>query len=60
MDRNAIATQASKGVSLRLYLFGRLQLEDAQRAISLPTRKVEALLAYLALHPKVHTREKLA
>jgi DNA-binding SARP family transcriptional activator len=60
MDQNAIAAQASIGVSLRLYLFGRFRLEDAQRPIPLPTRKVEALLAYLALHPEVHAREKLA
>lgn len=60
MARNVIAAQASTGVSLRLYLLGRFRLEGGQGSIPLPTRKVEALLAYLALHPKVHTREKLA
>jgi non-specific serine/threonine protein kinase len=53
----------------RLYLFGTFRLEalrrnshDAQpwRVIHLPRRKVEALLAYLVLHPQAHTREHLA
>ncbi len=53
----------------RLYLLGSFRLEsattgargvrDAQR-ISLPTRKIESLLAFLALHPESHAREKLA
>ncbi len=45
---------------LRLYLFGSLRLERNGRAIHLPTRKVEALLAYLVLHPEPPAREKLA
>ncbi len=30
------------------------------QSIDLPTRKIESLLAYLALHPEPHAREKLA
>jgi predicted ATPase len=45
---------------LRVYLFGRFRAESAQGPIHLPTRKIEALLAYLILHPKPHSREKLA
>lgn len=44
----------------RLTLFGRFQLEQAGGVVALPTRKTEALLAYLALHPGFHSREKLA
>src|SRR5688572_384597 len=47
-------------VRLRLYLLGHFRLEDPQGSIRLPTRKVELLLAYLALHPQPHTRDKLA
>lgn len=43
-----------------LYLFGPFRLESESHPIRLPTRKVEALLAYLALHPQPHPREKLA
>jgi DNA-binding SARP family transcriptional activator len=45
---------------LHSYLLGRFRLEGAQGLIRLPTRKVELLLAYLALHPQRHTRDKLA
>ncbi len=45
---------------LRLYLFGRFRLESDQGPILLSTRKIEALLAYLVLHPGPHSREKLA
>jgi predicted ATPase/DNA-binding SARP family transcriptional activator len=45
---------------LRISLLGTFQLERDGSPIHLPTRKVEALLAYLALHPTSHTREKLA
>ncbi|MCB0164875.1 MAG: hypothetical protein KDI79_11655, partial [Anaerolineae bacterium] len=46
--------------SFRLYLFGSFRLESERQPIRLPTRKVDALLAYLALHPQPHSREKLA
>lgn len=46
----------------RLYLLGDFRLEIAGRSVALPTRKAEALLAYLALHPEPagHSRERLA
>ncbi len=47
---------------LVLTLFGgfRAQLSSGE-AVSLPTRKAQGLIAYLALHPgQVHSREKLA
>jgi predicted ATPase/DNA-binding SARP family transcriptional activator len=45
---------------VRLRLFGSFEgaLDDAP--VHLPTRKIEALLAYLVLHPAPHAREKLA
>ncbi len=46
--------------SLRVYLFGQFRIEGGSGPIHLPTRKIEALLAYLILHPKPHGREKLA
>ena len=46
--------------TIRLYLFGSLRIESVAGPFRLPTHKVEALLAYLALHPEPHAREKLA
>jgi non-specific serine/threonine protein kinase len=46
--------------ALRLSVFGSFQLERDARPLRLPTRKAESLLAYLALHPQPHAREKLA
>jgi predicted ATPase/DNA-binding SARP family transcriptional activator len=45
---------------LRLYLFGRFRLERSGHPLHLPTIKIELLLAYLVLHPELHSREKLA
>ncbi|MDE3089921.1 MAG: tetratricopeptide repeat protein [Chloroflexota bacterium] len=45
---------------LRLYLLGSFRLERDEQTLRLPTRKVESLLAYLALFPEQHPREKLA
>ena len=45
---------------IRLYLLGQYRIESETGPIHLPRRKVEALLAYLALHPTEHPREKLA
>src|ERR671927_1501814 len=45
---------------LRLYVLGHFRLERAGKVISLLTRKIESLLAYLVLHPEPHSREKLA
>ncbi len=44
----------------RLHLFGDFHLARAALPIHLPTRKVELLLAYLALSPNAHSREQLA
>lgn len=46
----------------RLALLGGFQLEDAAGTrLRLPTRKAEALLAYLVIeHPRTHPRESLA
>ncbi len=45
-----------------LHLLGAFRLEMQGRVVHLPRRKVESLLAYLALHPEPtgHSREKLA
>ncbi len=43
-----------------LFLFGAFRLERNGKAIRLSRRKVQALLAYLALEPGPHTREQLA
>ncbi len=45
---------------LRVFLFGLFRLEREGKPVPLPTRKVEALLAYLILHPEPQLREKLA
>lgn len=46
--------------AFRLYLLGRFRLEKNGRPLDLTTRKIEALLAYLALHSGPHSREELA
>jgi DNA-binding SARP family transcriptional activator len=53
----AVTTAAPR---LRLYLLGPFCVESEKGPIRLPTRKVESLLAYLALHPESNAREKLA
>ncbi len=45
---------------LRIFLLGPLRIEREGTAIHLPRRKVEALLAWLLLHPQRHTRDALA
>ena len=45
---------------LRLFLLGSFRIERAAQTIHLPTRKIESLLAFLALFPEPHPREKLA
>jgi len=49
-----------RNMTLRLCLLGSFQLESDAGRIRLPTRKAEALLAYLAVHAEAHSREKLA
>jgi DNA-binding SARP family transcriptional activator/pimeloyl-ACP methyl ester carboxylesterase len=44
----------------RLFLFGAPQLERDGRVVEIPRRKTTALLAYLAVTGKAHTREALA
>lgn len=44
----------------RLYLFGAFRLTRDGQAVRLPTRKIESLLAYLALHPTPTAREHIA
>lgn len=48
------------GPPLKLFLLGRFRVERTAQTICLPTRKVESLLAFLALHPEPHPREKIA
>src|SRR5574341_1970404 len=55
-----MAHAAKAPMPLRLYLLGRFQLERQGERIQLRRRKAESLLAYLALHPEEHAREKLA
>lgn len=45
---------------LHLQLFGSFQLSRENQPLALRTHKTQALLAYLALHPESHSREKLA
>lgn len=57
-----------KASQISVYMLGTWRIERATdgtgdatvRPLRLPTRKVEVLLAYLALHPIAHSREKLA
>ena len=49
-----------QSVGLRVYLLGPLRIERDGVAFSLSRRKVEALLAYLLLHPEPQTRDYLA
>lgn len=46
--------------ALRFYLLGPLRIERGGQPIRLPRRKVEALVAYLLLHPGPQTRDYLA
>src|SRR5262245_21769005 len=44
----------------RLQLLGTFRLTHDDKVVPLYSRKVESLLAYLALNPEPHAREKLA
>src|SRR5262245_37525479 len=46
--------------SVCIYVLGTLRVENAGTRLRLPKRKIEPLLAYLALYRGEHTREKLA
>lgn len=45
---------------LKVYLLGSMRITADEQPIALPTRKVEALLAFLLLNDGQHNREKLA
>ncbi|MBI5653614.1 MAG: tetratricopeptide repeat protein [Chloroflexi bacterium] len=56
-----MARKSERTTQFNLFLFGAFRLEPrGGAAIRLPRRKVELLLAYLALNPGEHAREKLA
>lgn len=58
-----MARQSSKSSfppAMRLSLLGTFRVERDGKALALYSRKVEALFAYLVLHPTEHAREKLA
>lgn len=54
------SAEPSPSPSLRLTLLGAFCLERDGQPLALYSRKVESLFAYLVLHPKAHSREKLA
>ncbi|MEW5873387.1 MAG: tetratricopeptide repeat protein [Chloroflexota bacterium] len=52
--------QPTPSADWQLYLFGKVRLVRAGAPVQLPTRKTEALLAFLAVQPGEHSRERLA
>jgi predicted ATPase/DNA-binding SARP family transcriptional activator len=54
------AKQPRPHVDLRFYFLCAFRIERNAHPLHLPTRKHEALLAYLVLFPHTHAREKLA
>jgi DNA-binding SARP family transcriptional activator len=49
------------GPKRRIYLFGAFQIQDEHGARPLSGEKIQSLLAYLTLHPRLpHSRERLA
>ena len=48
------------GERVQVFLFGSFELKVNGQSIHLPTRKMEALCAYLVLHRNAQNREKLA
>lgn len=57
---NGSSPQSNSAPRLYLHLLGSLAIIRNNEPIHFPTRKIEALLAYLALHPEAQAREKLA
>jgi len=49
-----------KSPRVKLFLLGPFELNVKGETIQLPTRKMEALLAYLVLHPTLQSRERIA
>lgn len=56
----AVPARSAPTFLLQLQLLGSFNLKDERGSLRLPTRKIESLLAFLALHPEPHSREKLA
>ena len=50
----------SNTAQVHIYLLRPFCIEQKGNSVHLPTRKAESLLAYLVLHPGIHSREKLA
>src|SRR5215207_1790650 len=46
--------------TIQVFLFGSFELNVRDRTVHLPTRKMEALFAYLILHRGVQNRERIA
>src|SRR5215208_6289734 len=44
----------------QVFLFGSFELKVGDQTVHLPTRKMEALFAYLVLHRGVQNRERIA
>ena len=57
---NGSNPQATTTPRLFLHLFGSFETTLDGEPIRLPTHKIEALLAFLLLHPEPHAREKVA
>lgn len=55
-----LAASAAQDCNLRIHLLGTLQIICNGEPLHLPRRKVEALLAFLLLHPEAHSRDSLA
>src|SRR4030095_14243229 len=55
-----MALANARASRVRLYLFGHFRAEKNSHPVPVATRKVQALLAYLVLHPEAHAREKLS
>lgn len=51
---------AQDAPQVRLQLLGSFHLTLVRQPLTLPTRKIESLFAFLVLHPEPHPREKLA
>ncbi|HNO93803.1 MAG TPA: hypothetical protein PKJ84_06515, partial [Anaerolineales bacterium] len=46
--------------TIKLYLFGSVRLERGNETLEFTRQKTLLLLAYLALHPQEHPRERIA
>jgi DNA-binding SARP family transcriptional activator len=55
-----VNSQPQRSLMVKLFLLGSFELNVKDETIHLPTRKMEALLAYLVLHRTVQNRERIA